>query len=61
MEYWEMITINMSATGAKEAVARLRKFLAADGINLKQTQAYEACASRAMNGPLAKRVNAHPQ
>jgi hypothetical protein len=44
MEYWEMVTINLSATGAKEAVARLREFLAADGINLKQTHAYEALA-----------------
>ena len=39
-----MITINLSAVGAKEAVARLREFLAADGINLKQTHAYEALA-----------------
>ena len=39
-----MITINLSATGAKESVARLREFLAADGINLKQTHAYEALA-----------------
>jgi hypothetical protein len=44
MEYWEMITINLSATGAKESVARLREFLAADGINLKQSHAYEALA-----------------
>ena len=36
MEYWEMVTINLSATGAKEAVARLRQFLAADGINLNR-------------------------
>ena len=39
-----MITINLSATGAKEAVARLRQFLAANGISLKQTHAYEALA-----------------
>ena len=39
-----MITINLSATGAKEAVARLREFLAANGISLKQTHAYEALA-----------------
>ena len=39
-----MITINLSATGAKEAVTRLRDFLAADGITLKQTNAYEALA-----------------
>ena len=39
-----MVTINLSAAGAKEAVARLREFLAADGINLKQTHAYEALA-----------------
>jgi hypothetical protein len=44
MEDWEMVTINLSATGAKEAVARLREFLAADGIGLKQTHAYEALA-----------------
>jgi hypothetical protein len=44
MEYWEMITINLSATGAKEAVARLRQFLAANGISLEQTHAYEALA-----------------
>src|ERR1700735_3902918 len=44
MEYWEMVTITLSAAGAKEAVARLREFLAADGINLKQTHAYEALA-----------------
>jgi hypothetical protein len=44
MEYWEMVTINLSAAGAKEAVARLREFLAADGIGLKQTHAYEALA-----------------
>jgi hypothetical protein len=36
MEYWEMVTINLSATGAKEAAARLREFLAANGIGLKQ-------------------------
>ena len=39
-----MVTINLSATGAKEAVARLREFLAASGISLKQTHAYEALA-----------------
>jgi hypothetical protein len=44
MEYWEMITINLSATGAKEAAARLREFLAANGISLKQTHGYEALA-----------------
>jgi hypothetical protein len=44
MEYWEMVTINLSATGAKEAAARLREFLAANGISLKQTHAYEALA-----------------
>jgi hypothetical protein len=44
MEYWEMVTINLSAAGAKEAVARLREFLAANGISLKQTHAYEAIA-----------------
>jgi Clp amino terminal domain, pathogenicity island component/Glyoxalase superfamily protein len=44
MEDWEMVTINLSATGAKEAVARRREFLAANGISLKQTHAYEALA-----------------
>jgi len=44
MEDWEMVTINLSATGAKEAAARLREFLAADGVGLKQTHAYEALA-----------------
>jgi hypothetical protein len=44
MEEWEMVTINLSAMGAKEAVARLRAFLAADGISLKQAHAYEALA-----------------
>jgi hypothetical protein len=39
-----MVTITLSATGAKNAVSRLREFLAADGINLKQTNAYEALA-----------------
>ena len=39
-----MITINLSASGAKEAVVRLREFLAANGISLKQTHAYEALA-----------------
>ena len=39
-----MITINLSATGAKEAAVRLREFLAANGISLKQTHAYEALA-----------------
>ena len=39
-----MVTIHLSAAGAKEAVARLREFLAADGITLKQTHAYEALA-----------------
>jgi hypothetical protein len=44
MEYWVMVTINLSAAGAKEAAARLREFLAANGVNLKQTHAYEALA-----------------
>jgi hypothetical protein len=44
MEDWGMVTINLSAAGAKEAVARLREFLAVDGIGLKQTHAYEALA-----------------
>jgi phosphoribosyl 1,2-cyclic phosphodiesterase len=39
-----MVTINLSAAGAKEATSRLRKFLANDGISLKQTHAYEALA-----------------
>ena len=39
-----MVTINLSAMGAKEAVVRLREFLAADGVSLKQTHAYEALA-----------------
>ena len=39
-----MVTITLSATGAKNAANRLREFLAADGINLKQTHAYEALA-----------------
>lgn len=34
----------LSATQAKEAVGRLRAFLAANGIGLKQTNAYEALA-----------------
>ena len=39
-----MVTITLSATGAKNAANRLREFLTADGINLKQTRAYEALA-----------------
>ncbi len=39
-----MVTITLSAVGAKNAAGRLREFLAADGINLKQTHAYEALA-----------------
>lgn len=35
---------SLSVTGAKEAVTRLREFLAAGGITLKQTNAYEALA-----------------
>ncbi len=37
-----MVTITLSAAGAKNAASRLRDFLATDGINLKQTHAYEA-------------------
>src|SRR5215471_2641696 len=44
MEDWVMVTINLSAAGAKEAAARLREFLAANGVSLKQTHAYEALA-----------------
>jgi hypothetical protein len=44
MEDWEMVTITLSAAGAKNAANRLRDFLATDGINLKQTNAYEALA-----------------
>lgn len=39
-----MVTITLSAAGAKGAANRLREFLAIDGINLKQTHAYEALA-----------------
>ena len=39
-----MVTITLSAVGAKKAANRLREFLANDGINLKQTHAYEALA-----------------
>lgn len=39
-----MVTITMSAAGAKSAANRLREFLAADGVTLKQTHAYEALA-----------------
>jgi len=39
-----MVTITLSADGAKNAANRLRDFLAADGISLKQTNAYEALA-----------------
>jgi len=39
-----MVTITLSAVGAKNAANRLREFLANDGINLKQTHAYEALA-----------------
>ncbi len=39
-----MVTITLSAAGAKNAASRLRDFLAADGIALKQTYAYEALA-----------------
>jgi hypothetical protein len=39
-----MVTITLSAVGAKNAASRLREFLATDGINLKQTHAYEALA-----------------
>ena len=39
-----MVTISLSAAGAKKAAHRLREFLAADGISLKQTHAYEALA-----------------
>jgi hypothetical protein len=44
MEYWVMVTVNLSTTGAKEAAARLREFLAANGVGLKQIDAYEALA-----------------
>src|ERR1700733_6221506 len=44
MEDWEMVTITLSAAGAKNAATRLREFLAANGISLKQTHAYEALA-----------------
>jgi hypothetical protein len=39
-----MVTITMSAAGAKNAANRLREFMAVDGITLKQTRAYEAIA-----------------
>ena len=39
-----MVTIDLSAAGAKKAATRLRDFLAAAGIDLKQTHAYEALA-----------------
>ena len=39
-----MVTITLSAAGAKNAASRLRDFLATGGINLKQTHAYEALA-----------------
>ena len=39
-----MVTLTLSALAAKEAARRLREFLAAGGINLKQTHAYEALA-----------------
>ncbi len=39
-----MVTITLSAVGAKNAANRLREFLAAEGIKLKQTHAYEALA-----------------
>src|SRR5262245_20927231 len=39
-----MVTITLSAAGAKNAANRLREFLAVDGIQLKQTNAYEALA-----------------
>lgn len=39
-----MVTITLSTAGAKKAAGRLREFLAADGIRLKQTHAYEALA-----------------
>lgn len=39
-----MVTLTLSAAGAKNAASRLREFLAADGIHLKQTHAYEALA-----------------
>jgi len=39
-----MVTITLSAAGARKAANRLREFLAAGGINLKQTHAYEALA-----------------
>jgi hypothetical protein len=39
-----MVTITLSTVGAKNAANRLREFLAADGISLKQTRAYEALA-----------------
>jgi len=44
MEDWEMVTITLSAAGAKKAASRLREFLASAGIDLKQTHAYEALA-----------------
>ena len=39
-----MVTITLSTSAAKEAAGRLRQFLAAGGIDLKQTYAYEALA-----------------
>jgi hypothetical protein len=39
-----MVTITLSAAGAKNAATRLRDFLATDGITLKHTHAYEALA-----------------
>lgn len=39
-----MVTITLSAAGARTAAGRLREFLATDGIYLKQTHAYEALA-----------------
>jgi Glyoxalase superfamily protein len=44
MEDWEMVTITLSAAGAKKAAGRLQEFLAFAGISLKQTHAYEALA-----------------
>lgn len=39
-----MLTIALSTAGAKKAANRLREFLAADGVSLQQTHAYEALA-----------------
>lgn len=39
-----MVTISLSAAGAKKAATRLREFLSSAGVDLKQSHAYEALA-----------------